>query len=203
MSPVCQIAFEKTPMNVPWYHSDQVCHREYHDLQYQVPFFLDPWHISPLSSLLFTSSLISISASVVEWLSRTPYWYCKSNICLFNQCYVRRLEISGDGNTVNFMKCSSFSAQISFGQLPVKSVTKMCSKCRYSRFTDTEWAFKTRLYQLSEATGIPIQAWMTIDIALSYAIWFVIHVQISMMASPISLSNSSHRTDMAVHPRVS
>ena len=42
-------SFWKTPMNVPWYHSDQVCHREYHDLQYQMP-FLDPdrlpWHIS-------------------------------------------------------------------------------------------------------------------------------------------------------------
>ena len=45
-----------------------------------------------------------------------------------NQRYVRRLEICGDGNAVNFMKCSSFSAPISFGQLTVKSVTKKVFK---------------------------------------------------------------------------
>ena len=55
---------------------------------------------------------------------------------------VRRLEINGEGNTVNFEKYSSFSTPISFGQLPVKSTTKRCWICRYSRFTDIEWASK-------------------------------------------------------------
>ena len=73
------------------------------------------------------------------------------------------------GNIVNFMKYSSFSTPISFEQLPVKSVTKRCSICRYSRFTDIEWASKKRFQQSSEAMGIPIQAWMTKNIALFYA----------------------------------
>ena len=104
--------------------------------------------------------------------------------------YVRRLEINAGGNIVNFMKYSSFSTPISFEQLPVKSVTKRCSICRYSRFTDIEWASKKRFQQSSEAMGIPIQAWMTNNIALFYATWLLIHVQITMMVSPISFSNS-------------
>ena len=62
-------------------------------------------------------------------------WYClvvRLNKLLINQS--------------NFMKYSSFSTPISFGQLPVKSVTKGCSICRYSRFTDIEWAFKDRAH---------------------------------------------------------
>ena len=43
----------------------------------------------------------------------------------------------------------------------MKSITKRCSICRYSRFTDIEWASKKRFPQSSEAMGIPIQAWMT------------------------------------------
>ena len=44
--------------------------------------------------------------------------------------------------------------------------------------------------------SIPIQARMTSDIALFYAIWLLIHVQISMMVSSISLSNSGLLTAM-------
>ena len=117
--------------------------------------------------------------------------------------YVRRLEINAGGNIVNFMKYSSFSTPISFGQLPVKSVPKRCSICRYSRFTDIEWASKKRFQQSSEAMGIPIQAWMTNNMPLFNATWLLIHAQISMMVSPISFSNSGHRANMAVHHRVS
>ena len=94
------------------------------------------------------------------------------------------------GNIVNFTKYSSLSTPISFEQLPVKSVTKRCSICRYFRFTDIEWASKKRFQSSSEAMGIPIQAWMTKNIALFYATWLLIHVQISMMVSSISFSNS-------------
>ena len=87
--------------------------------------------------------------------------------------YALRLDISGDGNTVNFMECSPFSVPISFGQLPVKSVTKGCSNCRYSRFTYIELASKTHFEQSSEAMGIPIGAWVTNDIASFYAIWYL------------------------------
>ena len=75
----------------------------------------------------------------------------------------------------------------------MKSVPKRCSICRYSRFTDIEWASKKRFPQSSEAMGIPIQAWMTNNIALFYATWLLIHVQISMMVSPVSFSNSGPR----------
>ena len=107
------------------------------------------------------------------------------------------------GNIVNFIKYSSFSTPISFGQLPVKSVTKRCSICRYSRLTDIEWASEKRFSQSSDAMGILIQAWMTNNTALFYATWLLIHVQISMMVSPISFSSSGPRAKMADHPRVS
>ena len=110
---------------------------------------------------------------------------------LNNERYVRRLEINAGGNIVNFIKYSSFSTPKSFVQLPVKSVTKGCSICRYSRFTDIEWASKKRFQQSSEAMGIPIQAWMTNNIALFYATWLLIHVQISMMVSPQGKHGSS------------
>ena len=110
---------------------------------------------------------------------------------LNNERFVRRLEINAGGNIVNFIKYSSFSTPKSFGQLPVKSVTKRCSICRYSRFTDIEWASKKRFQQSSEAMGIPIQAWMTNNIALFYATWLLIHVQISMMVSPQGKHGSS------------
>ena len=112
-------------------------------------------------------------------------------------------EIRGDRNTVNFMKCLSFSSPISFGQLWVKPVTKRCSSCRYPRFTDIEWASKIRFEQSSEAMGIPIQAWMTNDIVLFSAIWLLIDVQILMIVWSISFSNSGPNTNMTVHHRMS
>ena len=70
-------------------------------------------------------------------------------------------------------------------------------------FTDIEWASKKRFQQSSEAMGIPIQAWMTNNIALFYATWLLIHIQISVIIPSISFSNSGPRANMTVHPRVS
>ena len=57
-------------------------------------------------------------------------------------CSKIRNKRRGKYHEINFMKY--WSAPISFGQLPVKSVRKRCSIGRYSRLTDTEWSSKKR-----------------------------------------------------------
>ena len=88
-----------------------------------------------------------INQSNRRWVQKLRY---SSDVTVMSQRYIeqltlidiRRLWVNGEGNTVNFEKYSSFSAPISFGQLPVKSIKKRCWICRYSRFTDIEWASK-------------------------------------------------------------
>ena len=87
-----------------------------------------------------------------RWV-QTPWRSSDVTVMSKEYRYVRRWEISGDGNIVNFIECSSFSAPISFEQLPVKSLTKSSSNCRYSRFTDIEGASITCLLTVKCSVG--------------------------------------------------
>ena len=79
-----------------------------------------------------------------QWV-QIPWRSSNVTVMLNDYRYQRKRKISGDGNSVKLMRCSSFSAPMSFGKLLVKSLTKSSSNCRYSRFTYIERTLKTRL----------------------------------------------------------